>query len=102
LKTEEVGVPIRPGDWFLIESAGGGYGPPSKRDPAARAADVACFPEEEDAGEAARPSRLTEKPAEILTNGCQRGCRAQEFRQRAHVDRHSTQRRPTGQSSAGD
>src|SRR6266478_731438 len=41
LKTKEVGVPIRPGDWFLIESAGGGgYGPPSKRDPAARAADV--------------------------------------------------------------
>src|SRR5439155_922200 len=42
LKTKEVGVPIRPGDWFLIESAGGGgYGPPSKRDPAARASDVA-------------------------------------------------------------
>ena len=41
LKTKEVGVPIRPGDWFLIESAGGGgYGPPAKRDPAARAADV--------------------------------------------------------------
>jgi N-methylhydantoinase B len=41
LKTKEVGVPIRPGDWLLIESAGGGgYGPPSKRDPAARAADV--------------------------------------------------------------
>jgi len=41
LLTKEVGVPIRPGDWFLIESAGGGgYGPPSQRDPAARAADV--------------------------------------------------------------
>jgi N-methylhydantoinase B len=41
LKTKEVGVAIRPGDWFLVESAGGGgYGPPSKRDPAARAADV--------------------------------------------------------------
>jgi N-methylhydantoinase B len=41
LKTKEVGVAILPGDWFLVESAGGGgYGPPSKRDPAARAADV--------------------------------------------------------------
>jgi len=41
LRTKEVGVPILPGDWFLVESAGGGgYGPPSKRDPAARAADV--------------------------------------------------------------
>jgi N-methylhydantoinase B len=41
LKTKEVGVAIRPGDWFLVESAGGGgYGPPSQRDPAARAADV--------------------------------------------------------------
>jgi N-methylhydantoinase B len=42
LKTKEVGIPIRPGDYFLIESAGGGgYGPPSGRTAAARAADVA-------------------------------------------------------------
>jgi N-methylhydantoinase B len=41
LKTKEVGIPIRPGDYFLIESAGGGgYGSPAKRDPAARAADL--------------------------------------------------------------
>ncbi len=41
LKTKEVGVPIRPGDYFLIESAGGGgYGPPARRDRAARAADL--------------------------------------------------------------
>jgi N-methylhydantoinase B len=41
LKTKEVGIPIRPGDYFRIESAGGGgYGPPSRRAPAARAADV--------------------------------------------------------------
>ncbi len=42
LKTKEVGISIRPGDYFLIESAGGGgYGPPPRRDPAARSADVA-------------------------------------------------------------
>jgi N-methylhydantoinase B len=42
LRTKEVGIPIRPGDYFLIESAGGGgYGPPAERDRAARAADRA-------------------------------------------------------------
>ena len=40
LKTKEVGVPVRKGDVFLIESSGGGgYGPPSKRARAARAGD---------------------------------------------------------------
>jgi N-methylhydantoinase B len=40
LRTKEVGIPVMPGDVFLIESSGGGgYGPPAKRDPAARAAD---------------------------------------------------------------
>ena len=40
LKTKEVGVPVRPGDVFFVESAGGGgYGPPAKRSDAARAAD---------------------------------------------------------------
>jgi N-methylhydantoinase B len=42
LKTKEVGVPVQPGDVFLIESAGGGgYGPPATRATAARAADLA-------------------------------------------------------------
>jgi N-methylhydantoinase B len=42
LKTKEVGVPVRPGDVFFVESSGGGgYGPPAKRSPEARAADVA-------------------------------------------------------------
>ena len=41
LKTKEVGIPIPPRAVFDIASAGGGgYGPPSRRDPAARAADV--------------------------------------------------------------
>ncbi|MGH7264367.1 MAG: hydantoinase B/oxoprolinase family protein [Candidatus Rokuibacteriota bacterium] len=41
LKTKEVGVVVRPGDVFLVESGGGGgYGDPRKRDAAARAADV--------------------------------------------------------------
>jgi N-methylhydantoinase B len=41
LKTKEVGVPIPPGAVFDIVSAGGGgYGPPARRDPAARAADL--------------------------------------------------------------
>ncbi len=41
LRTKEVGIPVRPGDLFLIESSGGGgYGPPRYRDPAARAADI--------------------------------------------------------------
>ncbi|MEX2146384.1 MAG: hydantoinase B/oxoprolinase family protein [Candidatus Rokuibacteriota bacterium] len=40
LKTKEVGVPVRPGDVFFVESAGGGgYGPPAKRSKAARAKD---------------------------------------------------------------
>src|SRR5215470_16505609 len=40
LKTKEVGVPVRKGDVFLIDSSGGGgYGPPSKRARAARAGD---------------------------------------------------------------
>jgi len=40
LKTKEVGVPVRKGDVFLIESSGGGgYGPPSKRAREARAID---------------------------------------------------------------
>jgi len=42
LKTKEVGVPVRPGDVFLIESAGGGgYGDPRERDAAAKALDLA-------------------------------------------------------------
>jgi N-methylhydantoinase B len=42
LKTKEVGIVVRPGDVFLVESSGGGgYGDPARRDPAARAADLA-------------------------------------------------------------
>ncbi len=42
LRTKEVGVPVRPGDVFLIESGGGGgYGDVRRRDPAARLADRA-------------------------------------------------------------
>ena len=40
LKTKEVGVPVRPGDVFLVESGGGGgYGDPRKRASGARAYD---------------------------------------------------------------
>jgi N-methylhydantoinase B len=40
LKTKEVGVPVRPGDVFLVESGGGGgYGDPRKRSASARAYD---------------------------------------------------------------
>jgi N-methylhydantoinase B len=40
LKTKEVGIPVMPGDVFVIESSGGGgYGPPEARDPEARAYD---------------------------------------------------------------
>jgi len=42
LKTKEVGVPVGPGDVFLIESSGGGgYGEPRARDRASREADLA-------------------------------------------------------------
>jgi len=42
LKTKEVGIRVRPGDVFLIESSGGGgYGPPARRTGAARARDRA-------------------------------------------------------------
>jgi N-methylhydantoinase B len=42
LKTKEVGVVVRPGDVFLVESGGGGgYGDPRKREAAARERDVA-------------------------------------------------------------
>jgi N-methylhydantoinase B len=40
LRTKEVGVPVRPGDVFLVESGGGGgYGDPRQRAPEARAYD---------------------------------------------------------------
>jgi N-methylhydantoinase B len=40
LRTKEVGVPVRPGDVFLVESGGGGgYGDPRERAPEARAYD---------------------------------------------------------------
>lgn len=40
IKTKEVGLPIRPGDVFVIESGGGGgWGPPAHRDHEARADD---------------------------------------------------------------
>lgn len=42
LKTKEVGIELRPGDTLEIRSAGGGgWGPPEKRAPAARARDLA-------------------------------------------------------------
>jgi N-methylhydantoinase B len=51
LKTKEVGVPVLPGDVFLIESSGGGgYGEPKARDPQAIATDLAN-------GVATRPRR---------------------------------------------
>jgi N-methylhydantoinase B len=41
LKTKEVGVVVKPGDVFLIESGGGGgWGDPRRRPPEARAGDV--------------------------------------------------------------
>ncbi len=41
LRTKEVGIVVRPGDVFLVESSGGGgYGDRARRDPAARAADL--------------------------------------------------------------
>jgi N-methylhydantoinase B len=40
LKTKEVGIQVRPGDVFLVESSGGGgYGSPAKRSREARALD---------------------------------------------------------------
>jgi N-methylhydantoinase B len=42
LKTKEVGIPVGPGDVFLVESGGGGgWGDPRKRTAEARAADLA-------------------------------------------------------------
>ena len=42
LKTKEVGIPVQPQDVFLVESSGGGgYGPPPRRDHAARERDRA-------------------------------------------------------------
>jgi N-methylhydantoinase B len=41
LKTKEVGVLVKPGDVFFVESAGGGgWGPPARRSAEARARDV--------------------------------------------------------------
>ena len=40
LKTKEVGIRVRPGDVFLVESSGGGgYGPPARRPRPARVRD---------------------------------------------------------------
>jgi N-methylhydantoinase B len=42
LRTKEVGIPVLPGDVFLVESSGGGgYGDPRERDPRAIEDDVA-------------------------------------------------------------
>ena len=42
LRTKETGVQLAPGDLLVVRSGGGGgWGPPEKRDPAARAADKA-------------------------------------------------------------
>jgi len=42
LRTKEVGIPLAPGDQLhVLSGGGGGWGPPEKRDPAARAADAA-------------------------------------------------------------
>jgi N-methylhydantoinase B len=42
LRTKEVGIPVRPGDVFIVESSGGGgYGPPSRRPREARRRDLA-------------------------------------------------------------
>jgi len=42
LRTKEVGIPLSPGDQLhVLSGGGGGWGPPEKRDPAARAADAA-------------------------------------------------------------
>jgi N-methylhydantoinase B len=42
LRTKEVGIPVAPGDVFLVESGGGGgWGDPRKRSAEARAADLA-------------------------------------------------------------
>jgi N-methylhydantoinase B len=41
IKTKEVGIVIRPGDVFVVESGGGGgWGDPAKRTESARAADI--------------------------------------------------------------
>ncbi|WP_309139639.1 hydantoinase B/oxoprolinase family protein [Siccirubricoccus sp. G192] len=41
LRTKEVGIAIQPGDRLLVASGGGGgWGPPERRDPAARARDA--------------------------------------------------------------
>jgi N-methylhydantoinase B len=41
LRTKEVGIEIRPGDWFEVRSSGGGgWGDPAQRSEAARARDV--------------------------------------------------------------
>ncbi len=41
LRTKEVGIPLAPGDTLHVRAGGGGgWGPPEKRDPAARARDA--------------------------------------------------------------
>jgi N-methylhydantoinase B len=41
LKTKEVGITVNPGDRVVVQAGGGGgWGPPEKRDPAARARDL--------------------------------------------------------------
>jgi N-methylhydantoinase B len=41
LRTKEVGIPLAPGDVLHVRAGGGGgWGPPAKRDPAARARDA--------------------------------------------------------------
>jgi N-methylhydantoinase B len=58
LRTKEVGVVVRPGDVFLVESGGGGgYGDPRRRAPAARAYDRENGFVTPASGGSARPAR---------------------------------------------
>jgi N-methylhydantoinase B len=66
LKTKEVGIPVLPGDLFLVESSGGGgYGDPRERASEAHAEDVANgFVVRPAAARAGRRSRPGRSPAQ--------------------------------------
>src|SRR5262249_8221666 len=66
LRTKEVGIVVRPGDVFLVESGGGGgYGDPRQRAPEARAYDRenGFVTRGSDASRSRRPTARVRSPA---------------------------------------
>jgi N-methylhydantoinase B len=87
LKTKEVGIPIMPGDRFLVESSGGGgYGDPRERDARAIEDDLAD-------GFVTRAARIGPRRLAVQRNGARGAPRRGASKSRSRSDRARSRRR---------